>query len=209
MKSLKTKSQEDRLYQIPVPIIGLTGGIGTGKSSAAEFLRQMNVPVIDADKLVHSIYNRPETLEFIKNHFPHACSGNNIDRKILREIVFADESKKKELENFIYQYMPEEFRNAFLKFTSPRFIVYDVPLLFEKKLNELVDASICVYAPKELQIERVMKRDQSSRELAIKIIESQIDIESKKNKADIVISNTGNQDFLRDQIKKIISEIAF
>ena len=110
MKKLKskwiTKNPENRLYHMPVPIIGLTGGIGTGKSTVSDILLKKNIAVIDADKLVKNIYILPETLEFVSKHFPLAFQNGSIDFTKLREIVFADPSAKKSIEDFIYAYIP-------------------------------------------------------------------------------------------------------
>ncbi|RPJ71497.1 MAG: dephospho-CoA kinase [Alphaproteobacteria bacterium] len=211
MKKLKsewiTKNPESRLYQIPVPIIGLTGGIGTGKSTVAEILREKNIPVIDADKLVKNIYQKAETLEFIAKHFPRALVEGTINFKNLRETAFLDPLAKKLIEDFIYTYMPEEFKKAYATFSNPQFIVYDVPLLFEKKLNELVDLSVCVYTPRETQIERIIARDKSSRELASKIIDNQMDIEEKKKLSDFVISNTSDLVDLKISVEQFLKDI--
>lgn len=211
MKNLKakwiTKTPETRLYEVPVPIIGLTGGIGTGKSTVAKLLREKNIPVIDADKLVKNIYQKPEALEFIAKHFPHAVKDGVIVFQKLREIAFVDAIAKKLIEDFIYAYMPGEFKKAFQAFSNPAFVVYDVPLLFEKKLNSLVDMSVCVYAPRELQINRIVDRDQSDSTLASKIIDNQMDIEEKKKLSDLVISNTGTLEDLTKTVDQQILDI--
>ena len=211
MKKLKaswiTKNQETRLYQIPVPVIGLTGGIGTGKSTVAEILREKNIPVIDADRLVKNIYTSPASIRFLKKHFPHSILDEVINFQKLRETIFANESAKNILEDFIYSYLPEEFIKAFEKFNNPKFIVYDVPLLFEKKLNEKVDLTVCVYAPRKTQIERIVARDKTSIELAQKILKNQMDIDEKKELADIVINNEQDINALKLSVEKFLKEI--
>lgn len=211
MKNLKTKwitkNPENRLYQIPVPIIGLTGGIGTGKSTVAEILREKNIPVIDADRLVKNIYQKNETIDFISKQFPHAVDKGIIDFKKLREIAFVDLAAKKLIEDFIYAHMPTEFKKAYATFNNPPFIVYDVPLLFEKKLNEVVDVAVCVYAPRETQIERIIARDKSSHQLASKIIDNQMDIEEKKKLSDFVINNTTELVDLKISVEQFLRDI--
>lgn len=211
MKKLKakwvTKTPANRLYQIPVPIIGLTGGIGTGKSTVAQLLREKNIPVIDADRLVKNIYQKKETVEFIAKHFPAVIVDGAIDFKRLREIAFVDSQNKKLIEDFIYAFMPLEFKKAYATFLNPSFVVYDVPLLFEKKLNELVDLSVCVYASREIQIERIVLRDKTSREMAEKILLHQMDIEEKKKCADLVIENNDGIDELKKSIEFFLTDI--
>lgn len=211
MKKLKNKfikqTEETRLYQIPVPIIGLTGGIGTGKSTVANLFKKEGIPVIDADQLVKNIYQRNETKKFIKSHFPGAIDQEQIQFKKLREIVFHNEEAKKLVEDYIYALMPDEFKRAYYQFNNPSFIVYDVPLLFEKQLHLLTDLSICIYSPKETQIERVLKRDQISRELAESILAKQFDIEEKRKIADFHIDNTGSIEDLTRLCNELIKAL--
>ena len=211
MKKLKdkwvTKNPENRLYHIPVPIVGLTGGIGTGKSKVAELFRKKDIPVIDADKLVKSIYLLPETKNFVMTHFPQTIINNEIVFKKLREIVFINHDAKKTLEDYIYSYLPEEFKKEFSSFVNPSFIVYDVPLLFEKKLNLLTDLNICIYAPKELQLQRIMTRDHIDMELANNILNSQLNIEDKKKLADLIITNFGSISDLENEFENFLKVI--
>lgn len=203
-----TKDLSTRLYQIPVPIIGLTGGIATGKSTVADFFRRDGFAVIDADKLVKSIYQTQEALDFIALEFPSAILNGSIHFKTLRELAFGHPDSQLKIETFIYKRMPQAFLSAYQSFNSPDLVVYDVPLLFEKNLDRLIDQSLCVYAPREIQIERLMARDQISHELAGNIISKQMGIDEKKLKADWVIDNSDGVDRLElnylEFIKKII-----
>lgn len=208
MKKLKakwiTKTPETRLYQIPVPIIGLTGGIGTGKSTVAALFRKKGIPVIDADQLVKNIYQRTETHSFLQTHFPDVINNGVIDFKTLREIAFHDAQAKKMIEDYIYSHLPNEFKSAYASFKDPTFIVYDVPLLFEKKLNTLIDLSVCVYAPREVQLARLMERDKIGSILAEKILDQQMNIEEKRKAADLIIDNSNTQKELVVVFEKIL-----
>jgi dephospho-CoA kinase len=212
MKKLKAKlikkTSENRLYNIPVPVIGLTGGIATGKSTVAELFRKNNIPVIDADRLVKLIYQMPETKNFIQKNFPQVIAQDQIVFQKLREIAFSDADSKKKLEDYIYAHLPNEFKKAFQEFSNPTFIIYDVPLLFEKNLNKYVDFSVCIYAPRKTQIERLMLRDQSTHEMAETIINQQMDIEEKKNLADFIIYNTAGPLELETQVLQFIKDIS-
>lgn len=203
-----TKNQNTRLYQIPVPIVGLTGGIATGKSTMAEFFRKNNVPVIDADKLVKNIYQKKDTLEFIKNNFPEAVENNSIVFPRLRELAFTNPIIKKLLEDFIYALLPGEFTTVFKALPPSTYIVYDVPLLFERGLDQFLDVTICVYAPREIQIERLMERDGVDQSLAEKILDQQMNIEDKKKKANLIINNTQSKDQLEAEFKKVLAQLA-
>jgi dephospho-CoA kinase len=173
----------------------------------ADLFRKNGIPVIDADKNVKSIYQKPKTIQFIKENFPTALNDGVINFKKIREIVFINPDAKDLLEKYIYAQMPEEFKKAFLEFTNPTFVIYDVPLLFEKQLHLMVDLSICVYAPRETQITRLMARDHSTRELAESILANQIDIEEKKKLADLVLTNTQDLNFLTAQFDKLLADI--
>jgi dephospho-CoA kinase len=202
-----TKTRESRLYQVPVPIVGLTGGIASGKSTVAKFFQLKDVPVIDADKLVKNIYKKTETIDFIKNNFSEVIENNSINFSSLRELVFTQPDIKKRIEDCIYTQLPEEFIKEFKSFPQSPFIVYDVPLLFEKGLEHFIDTSICVYSPRKVQLERLIKRDNIDQLLAQKILEQQINIEEKKDKANLVIDNSGTFEQIHKEFNKIFSEL--
>jgi dephospho-CoA kinase len=201
------KKVSDRLYQISVPIVALTGGIACGKTTVAKMFIEKNIPLISADELVKEIYQEAEAFEFIKKTFPAATTEGKINFGILRSAVFDDNQLQAKVEEFIYQRLPEKFLAAFTQFSKPKLVVYDVPLLFEKKLNTKVDKIICVYCPKEKQIERLLNRDKITLDLAQKILQKQIDIEEKKKLADIVISNTMDLNHLKEEFTKAFDQI--
>jgi dephospho-CoA kinase len=199
-----TKNQSTRLYHVDVPIIGLTGGIATGKSTVANLFKKAGVAVIDADQLVKSIYQRPEAHEFIQSHFPNTYIDGKIDFKKLREMVFSFPTVKQQVETFIYSLLPEEFIKAYHSLGKQDYIVYDVPLLFEKGLDQLVDLTVCIYLPEDVQIERLMDRDQIERNLAIKILRNQMSISEKRDLANISIDNSGTLNELENYFKQLI-----
>jgi dephospho-CoA kinase len=211
MKKLKskwiTKSSADRLYQIPVPIIGLTGGIATGKSTVAEMLRTAGLPVIDADRLVKNVYQTSEAVTFVSTNFNSVIADGKIDFKKLRAEVFSDHKKQEQIEQFIYSKLPGEFVKAFHAFKDPEFVIYDVPLLFEKKLDQKIDVSVCVYSPRTFQLDRLMKRDSIEALLANKILDKQMDIEEKKNLSDLFIENVKDQHELSLNVQNMLLEL--
>lgn len=211
MKKLKnkfiTKSPQSRLYNIPIPIIGLTGGIATGKSTVAQVLKEKGHCIIDADALVKSIYSLDSSLQYIKEQFPEAIEANNIHFKKLREIIFSSPIHQETIEKFIYGQMPNAFLNAFSLFNKPTFVIYDVPLLFEKQLDLKVDLSVCVYAPKETQLLRLMSRDHIESDLAHNILNKQMDIEIKKKQSNFIIQNTGDKNELFNNVQHFLDTI--
>lgn len=202
-----TKNSKDRLYNLPIPLIGLTGGIASGKSTIAERLRNDQHPILDADQLVKNIYKTPEAISFITHHFPSVMENNTINFKALREIFFNDLKAKSIVEEFIYSRLPQMFMREYQKLEKPDYLFYDVPLLFEKKLHEKVDMSVCVYLENSIQIQRLMKRDQISFDLAQKIISKQHSLDLKKDLADYTIINNHSQIELEVEYQKFILEL--
>ena len=202
-----TKDPTTRLYNIPVPIVGLTGGIATGKTTIAQMFRDENIPVIDADRLVKSIYQKKESFDFVQKHFLDAIVDDAIHFKTLRELAFKTPQNQGKLETFIYAQMPAAFKEAYSEFGAHKYIVYDVPLLFEKGLHSKTDVSVCAYSPRQVQLERLVKRDNIGLELAETILTKQMDIEEKKKKADLFIENIGTYTDLNHNFIKILNEL--
>ena len=204
-QDLITKSMESRLHGCPVPVIGLTGGIASGKSTVAKVLMDKGHKVINADTLIKSIYGETETVTFINENWPQVVSDGVIDFKELRKLFFNDSGVQSRIEEFLYKRMPKKFMNEVG--ADDQFIIYDVPLLFEKGLDKLVDFSVCVYCTRENQIIRLTKRDEIDRELAESIINNQLDIESKSQKSNFIINNNSNMEALNQNIEDFLSQI--
>lgn len=203
-----SKTPETRLYHLNLPLIGLTGGISTGKSTVAEILKSHGFPLLSADQLVKKIYSTEESLDFIKKNFPSAIDNNHINFKKLREIVFFDQEAKIKVETYIYSKLPSVFLHAqeeiLKQFPDAQCLIYDVPLLFEKNLFQKVDLSVCVYLPREIQKKRLMARDRIEADLAEKILDEQWDIELKKSKSDVVIENIRSLKELEEEVSQFI-----
>jgi dephospho-CoA kinase len=200
-------SSPHRLYQYERPIIALTGGIATGKSTVTRMLQDQGIQVIDADQLVKSIYETQEAKNFIANNYPECILNNEINFKKLRELVFSQEMIKTNIESFIYQRLPEAFAKVASTIQGQEFYIYDVPLLFERKLNHLVDQIVVVYAPQKIQLARIMDRDGSKEETARQILKQQMDIEEKKEKADFVINNISSMAELSAEVSELLRKL--
>ncbi len=200
-------NNESRLYKLNVPVIGLTGGIASGKSTVTAILKEKNLPVIDADQLVKGIYALPETLDFIKNNFPDVIKDGGIQFPLLRQKVFSNSDVKSKIEEFIYQRLPIAFKLAFEKLHKPSMVIYDVPLLFEKNLEHLFDLNVLIYTPLTIQRQRLMARDNHTDEIANNILNQQMDIESKKSKAEFIIDNTRTQAELTEEVNNFLRQI--
>ena len=202
-----TLNQSSRLYNVEVPIIGLTGGIATGKSTVSNFLKEKGLALICADHLVKEVYKQEQTIKYISKEYPSAIKDNEINFKVLRELFFSDKEIQKNIENFIYQKLPQEFLKQVKAFNNHDFIIYDVPLLFEKELHHKVDTSIVVYASQELQVKRLISRDHITEELALEIISKQIPIDQKKRMSDFVIDNCGGLEDTLSSTKEVFSKL--
>ena len=211
MAKLKEKyiqhSEASRLSGLPSPIIGLTGGIATGKSTVSDYLKAHGHPVICADQMVKLIYTRQETKDFIQTHFPQAFGSQGIDFKKLREVFFHDPKAQGLIEGFLYPRLALEVKTEFEGLGRPSYIFYDVPLLFEKGMAPGVDLRLLVYAPRELQLQRLLARDKISAELAQEILAKQWPIDQKLPLSDFIIKNEGAREELPAEIEKILKEI--
>lgn len=200
-------TEAQRLYGLDKPIIGLTGGIATGKSTVTKILEAKGLIVLDADRLVKSIYQGQEAKDFIKKNFPKAWIDNEISFPKLRELFFHDPKIKESVETFIYARLPKAFAEAAALNTKQPFHIYDVPLLFEKKLDQKMDLSVLVYAPKNVQRARLMDRDGHIEDMAEKILNHQMDIEDKKLKADFVINNSAGLEELAAEVSQLLLQV--
>jgi dephospho-CoA kinase len=203
----QTKSPETRLYQTPIPIIGISGGIATGKSSFTQVLEQKQFPIICADQIVKTIYQEEASLKFVQDHFPQAIESSKINFRVLRGLVFNNQKNKDTIENYIFSHFERVFKDKLNSFSHPEFVFYDAPLLYEKDLHKLVDTDICVYADRKTQIQRLMARDSIDQNLAEKILQAQLDIEDKKKLAKHLITNMTSLEELEKQTKEIIHKI--
>ncbi|WP_412474088.1 dephospho-CoA kinase [Halobacteriovorax sp. YZS-1-1] len=200
--------KDKRLYEMPCPIVGLTGGIATGKSTVSKILKEKNFPIIDADALVKEVYKSKESIEHLKKYYSQVINEEDeINFKLLREYFFQDIQIQNDIESLIYRQLPEIFLNAYKDLGSPKVIIYDVPLLFEKNLAPFIDFKVVVYCPRAKQVERLMARDGIEKDLACKILSKQINIEEKAKLADYVIDNSGSAEDLN--LKQFLDHFDF
>lgn len=192
--------------------LGLTGGIASGKSTVAQILRSLGLPVIDADELARKVVERGSpTLDQVAKHFgPKVLQGDGtLDRKALATIVFQDESKLLELESLLHPEI-QQLKTAErlrLESSGAEVAFYDVPLLFEKNLQDEFDATFLVYCDPSQQVKRLMARDGLSEEEAKLRLSRQMPLDAKKALADFIFLNTTDQVELRHQVKKLLKEL--
>lgn len=186
-------------------VIGLTGGIASGKSLVSRFFEKENVVVLDADKIYKNLLKRNKIMY---NEIKNAFSLTELDLKTLSEIVFNDEEKLKVLNSIAHPYVKKVMleRIQRLKKTE-KLIVLDIPLLFEAKMENLCDKIICVYAEEKVQLERLLKRNDLSLDSALKRINSQMPLKEKCRLSDYIIDNSLDMDNTYRQFKIILSKI--
>jgi len=190
-------------------LIGLTGGIATGKSTVCKILKDLGVEIIDADQIAHNVLKNKEVVKNIKKEFGfHILDDNGeIDRKKLGQVVFNDQKKLKKLESFTHPKIFEIIKNRLeVLDTDNKLVVLDAPLLFEVALDKEVDETWVIYADKKTQIKRIVKRDNLTKKEAEKRIDTQMPLNKKIEKADVVIDNEGSIKSLREKIKKLVEK---
>lgn len=193
---------------VSVTVIGLTGGIASGKSTVANFLSENGFVIVDADIASRKAVKAGSSgLEEIRTVFGDGViqEDGTLNRKALGEIIFEDKNQREKLNAIIHprvRDIMEAEKEEGLALDKP--VVMDIPLLFENKLEHTVDEVWVVYVPKEVQIERLMARNQLSLEEAESRVSSQLSIEEKKQKADKVIDNSGSLQSLYHQLELLI-----
>ena len=194
-------------------IVGLTGGIASGKSTVSNILKKFDIYIADADKIAKDLGNREDVIKEIQEKISKDIldDKNNIDRAKLKNIVFSDKTKLKVLNSIFHPKIKEELKKIKLNSSKNDIIIFDVPLLFETDIYKMCDKNILVYVDEEIQIQRLILRDKITRELAKKIIDSQMSLGEKKLKSDILIENNGTISELEEKIeiiyKNILNEI--
>ena len=197
-------------------IIGLTGGIGTGKSTVSRKLRERGYPVIDLDVISREVIEYPEVInELVRNFGIEILESQNnisgkksISRNKLRQTVFKEEKKVSVLNSIMHPPIVEEMRRQVENFKKNYKTVFvEVQLLFEAKLEKEFDLTVLVYADKKTQLERVLKRDGRKEEEVQQIINAQMDMTEKRRLSNYIIENNGDSGMLVLEIEKFIKKL--
>ena len=192
-------------------IIGLTGGIASGKSTVARMLLELGIPVIDADQIAREVVEIGEEayLQIVEKFGEEILQDDKtIDRAKLGAIVFNDEEKRKLLNSIVHPAVRKkmlEQKERYVK-KGEKTIVLDIPLLFESNLTHLVDKIVVVYVDEHTQLERLMARNGFSKEEAKARIKAQMPLKEKVAKADAVINNNGTIEQTKKQLLNILKQ---
>lgn len=188
-------------------VIGITGGIASGKTSVTNYIRSLGFKVIDADLITHELYKKGNKgYNAIQYLFGEDFAGDEmIDRDSLRKLVFNDLEKLKVLNQTMHPIIYEEIKKELEKYGELVFV--DVPLLYEAGFETLCDKVIVVYVPRDVQVDRLCQRDGIKKFDAIQKISKQSSTEEKKERADYVIDNSMDIDFTLHQVDVLMERL--
>lgn len=193
-------------------ILGVTGGIATGKSTVVDVFRKAGVPIVDGDLIAREIVEpgQPALNALVAAFGEEILTEDHLNRKKLGEIVFNDPAKRQLLDRLLDGYLrgaiTDQIKEAAK--TAP-LVVADIPLLYEADYQQYMDQVAVVYIPKELQLTRLMQRDHLTEEAALQRMKSQLSIEEKRQKADFLFDNQGTREETRQQVLRWLAEKGF
>jgi len=189
-------------------VIGLTGSVGMGKSTAARFFAEQGVPVHDADAVVHQLY-AGEAVPAIEAAFPGTTQDGKVDRNRLATLVLDDPAALKKLEAIVHPLVHAAERRLLAEAAARgvKVAVLDIPLLFETGADKRVDAVVVVSAPAEVQQSRVLARAGMTIEKLDAILGRQMPDAEKRRQADFVVDTSGSFDATRAQIRAILDAV--
>lgn len=193
-------------------VVGLTGGIASGKSTVSRMIQDAGVPVICLDELARAVVKAGKpALEDIRHTFGESVLGENgeLDRAAMGAVVFHDREKRKALESIIHPRVAEEMSKRIegLEKDGHAVVVVDVPLLYEVHWDRHCDLVVVVYTPREAQAKRLVERDGLSVEDARLRLDAQMPIEQKTLNADFVIDNSGSREQTRARVEEVLKTI--
>ncbi|WP_022727904.1 dephospho-CoA kinase [Fodinicurvata sediminis] len=191
-------------------VLGLTGSIGMGKTTAAGMLRRLGLPVHDADQAVHRLFSKGgRAVPAVERHFPEAILNGAIDRKRLGERVFADDAALHLLESLVHPLVRQEaldFLKRHRRWRSP-LVVLDIPLLYETGGEELCDHVIVVSAPLRIQRQRVLRRPNMNEEAFRAVLARQMPDALKRRRADYVVQTGLSKALTFRQLSRIVRKL--
>lgn len=188
-------------------IIGLTGGIGSGKTTIANYFKELGIPVYIADDEARKITETPEILEALKNIFgSEVFESHQLNRKKVSQIVFDNPQKLQQLNDIIHPAVKKHFENWIKEHVNYPFVIKETAILFESGSYKDCDIIITIVAPVEIRIERVIQRDKISREDVLKRINQQWSDEQKIKKSTYIIDNVDLK-LAKRQIDEILKKL--
>jgi len=184
-------------------IIGITGGIGTGKSTVADILREKNYPVIDADIITKDILNDSSVLIRLEEEFPQAFNEHILNKKVLSDIVFNSKQKLIRLNAITHPIIAEKIQSI-INNAKENMLFLDAPLPTKECFLDIVDEIWVVSASLETRISRIMERSNCSRNTILARIESQLTEDEYRALSNIIINNNGTKEELENKITLLL-----
>lgn len=187
--------------------VGVTGGIGSGKTTVCKIFEELGVKVIYADELAKELMEKDENLKrkIAKAFGPQAYIGGKLNRKFIADVIFSDEEKKKRLESIVHPAVIKRILSEFKKISKEKetdFVVVEAALIFESGFDDELDYVVVVEtSDDETKIKRIIERDNCSRDEVLRRMKAQMDPAEKIKLADIVIRNDGSIEELREKVK--------
>ncbi len=189
----------------------ITGGIASGKSLVSQYLKSLGYTLIDSDVITHELLLKESVLKEINVFFPSAFVAGSLDKKKLADIIFSDKEAKKHLDDIMHQKVYEAIFTELKKHKHEQIVVIDVPLVYETNKQDLFDYVLLVYVDYETQLNRLMSRNQYTKQEAKNRILSQSSLEEKVKKATFVVDNrytiTDTYNQVNDILKIILKEV--
>ncbi|MFN3135439.1 MAG: dephospho-CoA kinase [Candidatus Kryptonium sp.] len=190
--------------------VGVTGGIGSGKTTVCKIFEELGAKVLYADEIAKKLMEGDKKLkrEIEKLFGPNAYIEGKLNRKFISDVIFSNKEKRKALESIVHpavvRRIVEKFREI-SKSKNDDFVIVEAALIFESGFDKELDCVVVVDADEELKIKRIMERDNCTREEVLKRMRAQMSQSKKKNLADIVIKNDGGIEALRERVKFLYS----
>jgi dephospho-CoA kinase len=193
-------------------VVGLTGGIASGKTTVGRLFEEVGIPIICADDLAKKAVSRGSpALDLIRQEFGETVidSSGELDRVEMARVVFSDSAKRKTLEAIIHPVVSsgKELRLRELQQSGCKIAIVDVPLLYETGWDKSFDVIIVVFVPRNIQESRLANRDHFAQDEVKSRLDSQMSLDEKRKRAHFVIDNSGDIDDTRDQVSRIVGEL--
>jgi len=193
-----------------IKVIGITGGIGSGKTTLSNYLKKTGYLVHESDNIVSNMYAKPNKpfIDFVKKNISQkVVKKNKINKKLIAKVIFNNKEIKTKLEKFIHKEV-QLSRDKFIKKSikaKKKVVFVDIPLLFEKKLEKHFYLVVCIIASKKNRMRRVLKNKKFTKEILKKVFSTQTTDKERKDRAQIIIyNNKTKKDFISNTFKALI-----
>ncbi|MCX8070063.1 MAG: dephospho-CoA kinase [Thermodesulfovibrionales bacterium] len=188
-------------------LIGLTGNIGMGKSTAGKYFSQLGALVIDTDNIVRELFNNKEVQDSLVRLFgDHIISQGIVNKNAISDVVFKSEDKRQALEDLLHPLVFEKLNEIITENKDREMIIVEAPIIFERGYEDKFDYVINVFCSNDLAIDRLVKKGYT-RQQAQQRLSTQMPYNKKNELADFTIDNNSNEGHLKDEVKKIFLQL--